>query len=130
LENLPKEIYAVRRYLRGSNPVMTRMVLTLTRIYETLYIKPKIDLEAILTPYQGRLGFNRAINHYERFLTKITWKRFGTYSIKPSQKFITRSKAGPNGPSIPASQLDTLAVYQDKRLFNAMMKWNDLLGQT
>jgi hypothetical protein len=98
------------------------MVLTITRVYETLYTKPVIDLSAILTPYKGRLIFRRAINHYERFLNRVPKQRFGTYSIKPSQKFISRSKAGPNGPSIPAAQLDTLAVFNDKRLFNALMK--------
>lgn len=129
VDNLPMEIHAVRRFLKGSNPVMTRMVLTVTRVYETIYTRPVIDLEAILARFKGRYSIKVAINHYSLFLEIFSIKRFGTYSIKPTEKFIERSKAGPNGPSVAASHLDTLAVHSDKRLFNALERWNKLMNQ-
>lgn len=105
---------------RDSHRVMIRMVLTVTRVYETLYVKPQWDLAAILTPYSGLLQLKQAINIYSDFVESLSLKRFGQYSIKPSSKFIIRSKRGPNGPSIASAHLDSLAVYQNKRLFNAL----------
>jgi len=83
-------------------------------------MKPKWDLSSILTNYNGNIGLKDAINKYHIFLGQVPIERFGHYSIKPSQSFINRSKRGPNGPSIAAAQIDSLAVYKNRRLFNAL----------
>jgi hypothetical protein len=102
---------------------MTRMVLTTTRIYETIYLAPVVDLRSIQSPYNGILPLREALNLYNELVSDSNVrKRLGSAELISSGNFVNRSKRGPNGPSIAASHLDAVAISADQRLQSSLRK--------
>jgi len=110
-KGIPKVIKPLVPLLTGS-PDDKRIGLTISRFYESIYVKPAPNLDAITAPNTEDQLFNIA-NEIEDFKSFVEQK-ITVIARNPGTpnkfKVINRLVSGPNGPAMLTAHYDALAL--------------------
>lgn len=129
--SIPKELNLIKDLLQGSNPVVKRIILTVTRVFESIYLKPELETESICTPYTGSIDLSKFKFSFEDFVKSLGRARLPSLELfRPLDKLRSRAKSGPNGPSVSTSHIDTQFYEANPDSNELLIKMNRLTGQS
>lgn len=132
-EGVSTLLIPVLKHLRGDRYSDIRIILSVTRLHESIRTKPKLDLNPIVTPYGGTRDLDEFATEFSEFLqnSSVTRKLYLSLpKLRGSQELIGRIRSGPNGQAIVTAHYDAVGVLQDKRLATSIQGLNALLSQS
>jgi len=131
-EGVSNQLKPILKHLRGKNYKDIRLLLTVTRIHESIRSKAVLDLDPIMAPYKGIRDLSEFDLEFREFLQNSPRTRSlksHLSELRPSNKLIGRIRSGPNGQAILTAHYDSLAVMKDKGLYDSIKKFNELVYQ-
>uniref|UniRef100_A0A2V0RBH0 RdRp n=1 Tax=viral metagenome TaxID=1070528 RepID=A0A2V0RBH0_9ZZZZ len=131
-EGVSSILVPILHHLRGVNYKDIRLILSVTRFYESIRSEPVLDLDPIVTVYNGTRDLDEFDTEFQAFLSesKVTRTLKSHLPVyRKSETLIGRIRSGPNGQAIITSHYDALAVIEDSKLHQNMTKFNTLLSQ-
>jgi hypothetical protein len=129
-DSIPKELNLIKDLLQGSNSVVKRIILTVTRIFESIYLTPTLDVESICSEYSGSIDLSKFKFEFEDFVKSLDRSRLPSLKLfKPLDKLKSRAKSGPNGPTVTTAHLDTMYYSSNTEANELLIKLNQMLGQ-
>lgn len=131
----------VSHFLRDALPLLLsnddkviRLVLTITRMCESLRTNLEFDETPITSPYSGDIDLDEFTGELEQFLLAAPWfdRLRNTFqaNFKPVTKLRGRIKAGPNGSAIASSHYDAIALKRSPEMLENIKELNTLCNQT
>lgn len=133
-EGISTLLIPVLTHLRSDRYSDIRMILTVTRLHESIRLRPKLDLTSIVTPYGGTRDLSEFTKEFcSEFLqnsSQVRRLKQSLPNLRVSQGLIGRIRSGPNGQAIVTSHYDAVAVTRDKDLHTSIMGFNQLLNQS
>jgi hypothetical protein len=132
-EGISTLLLPMLKHLRGDRYKDIRIILSVTRLHESIRLKPELDLNPIVTPYSGTEDLGEFEVKFLKFLQESRTSRklhLGLPKLKGSQELIGRIRSGPNGQAIVTAHYDARAVCEDNILLQSMNKFNELLSQS
>lgn len=123
-KGIPKPLWPLRAILgKELEPNEVRVLLTITRVYQTIRLPENPDLCKITDP---------GVKLPDQFITDFTKyvKRWVANVVLEddkdlySEKVIRTTKRGPNGPAVATSPLDAQALAHDPKLREAIVGFN------
>jgi len=109
-----------------------RIILSVTRLHESIRLEPELDLNPLFKPYDGEQELSVALEDYDSFLNVSPWAskiRLDHPKIKVSNLLSNRIRSGPNGQGVLTSHYDAVAVVNDEKLFKSLLRFNNILNQ-
>lgn len=123
-KGIPKPLWPLRAMMsKEQDPNEVRVLLTITRVFQTIRLPENPDLGKITDP--GVKLPDQFLNDFTQFV-----KRWVPNVVKEddldlfSEKLIRTTKRGPNGPAVATSPLDAQALAHDPKLKEAIMEFN------
>jgi len=132
-EGVSTLLIPVLKHLRSDRYSDIRIILSVTRLHESIRLKPELDLDPIVTPYSGTRDLGEFTKEFLKFLQDSPFVRklyLSLPKLTGSQELIGRIRSGPNGQAIVTSHYDSVAVLQNSGLAQAIHGFNVLLSQT
>lgn len=130
-DSIPKELNLIKGLLQGSNPVVKRIILTVTRIFESIYLTPELEIDSVCKPYSGTINLSKFKFSLEDFIKSMGRERLPSLRLfKPLDKLRSRANSGPNGPSISSAHIDCMYYMNDTYSNDLLIKFNQLIGQS
>jgi hypothetical protein len=132
-EGVSTLLHPILNNLRGDNYKDIRLILSVTRIYEQIRLKPEVDLTSIETPYRGTRDLDEFTQEFIQFLKcspYVNELHSSLPKLKGNQNLIGRIRSGPNGQAIVTSHYDAVAVVKNPKLHKSMSTYNYLLSQS
>lgn len=122
----------ILKHLRGKNYRDIRLLLTVTRIHESIRTKTVLDLDPITAPYNGTADLSEFDLLFRQFLdesprTRTLKSRLP--ELQSNDRLIGRIRSGPNGQAILTAHYDSIAVVNDTDLHSSIKQYNLLLKQ-
>jgi hypothetical protein len=118
--------------LLGDQNESIRIILSVTRVHESIRFKPNIDVTPIVTPYGGNCLGEFTVK-FQKFLNEsptVSKLKANLPQLKRNDRLIGRIRSGPNGQAILTSHYDSKAISENKPLHQALTEFNGLLSQS
>jgi len=131
-EGVSNQLLPILKHLRGKNYRDIRLILSVTRIHESIRLKAVLDLEPIIAEYEGTRDLGEFDYEFRKFLNESPRTRSllsQLPKLKHNNMLIGRIRSGPNGQAILTAHYDSLAVIKDKELHNSIKEYNHLINQ-
>jgi hypothetical protein len=122
---IPKVLKPLESLLTGT--VGDKQVgLTITRFYESIYLKPSTNTDAITAPYGG-IDLDPFLKKFKKYLDHKLPLIYGKISSPYSDhKIINRLVGGPNGPAMLTAHYDAVSVLEDPDLRETFLQYSKI----
>lgn len=131
-EGVSLQLVPILKHLRGKNYRDIRLLLTVTRIHESIRTKAVLDLDPIIAEYSGTTDLSEFDLMFRKFLNESPRTRTlksNLPKLQSNDRLIGRIRSGPNGQAILTAHYDSIAVVNDSELYNSIKQYNLLINQ-
>lgn len=131
-EGISTMLLPILKHLRGDNITDIRIILSITRLHESIRLPAELELSSILNSYEGKRDLDEFADEFREFLKESQWAnklKQNLPRLSNNQQLIGRIRSGPNGQAIISSHYDAVAIFDNEKLATSILQFNGMLSQ-